>query len=286
MFRWSYLVLLLGVTAGGGCTQDAPVDRPGASANPPTIMSMNPCIDAILEHVADPAQIVSISHLSHDPGAASASAAWARRFPANYGTAEEVIAVRPDLVFIGPHVARPTVAAIHRAGVRTAEIGVPTTIEQSLDQVAAVADASGHPARGRRLAKRIVGAINTSGSTASAPVSAIVWQGGLVPGEGTLMDELLTRSGFVNRSRSYGLSAWDMLPMERLIADPPDIILSDALASAAQGGGDLGAGARRLTQISAVEPFGQELLYCAGPNLIAASRRLQAIASAYRAVND
>ena len=50
---------------------------------------------------------------------------------------------------------------------------------------------------------------------------------GTVPGENTLASELLQRAGFRNASRDFGLADWDMLPVERLVANPPDMLLTD-----------------------------------------------------------
>ena len=63
----------------------------------PAIVSLNPCTDAILAEVADPAQILAISHYSHDPQATSMDLAAALRFRATGGTVEEVLALAPDI---------------------------------------------------------------------------------------------------------------------------------------------------------------------------------------------
>ena len=55
---------------------------PRLATDHPTIVSLNPCADAILAEVADPAQLLAISHYSHDPRATSMPLAQARRFRA------------------------------------------------------------------------------------------------------------------------------------------------------------------------------------------------------------
>ena len=62
-------------------------------------MSLNPCLDAILLDVADPGQITALSHYSIDPSQ-FAMAAQARRYRHISGSAEEVAALRPDLVLV------------------------------------------------------------------------------------------------------------------------------------------------------------------------------------------
>jgi len=232
-------------------------------------MSLNPCIDAILVRVADPAQILSISHYSHDPRATSIPLDVARRFPANSETAEEVIALRPDLVLLGSHVAPATQRAIAGVGIRIEKADVPATIEQSRQQVLAVARAVGHEARGRALLAQIDAALaRAAPGDGAKPIPALIRMGGgLVPGQGTLADELLARTGFRNASAGYGLAMWDILPLEPLIAAPPRLLLTQR------------ADTRLFAKVPGlrVADFPDRLLQCAGPNLIDAARRLATI---------
>jgi iron complex transport system substrate-binding protein len=234
-------------------------------------MSLNPCIDAILVEVAAPSQIVSISHYSHDPRASSIPPMVARRFRANAATAEEVIAARPDLVLLGAHVAPATQAAIRSAGVRVAQFGVPASIAESRAQVRQVAGAVGQAARGEALVARIDAALaGARAAPGAAPVPALIRMGGgLVPGAGTLADELLGLAGFRNMSARYGLASWDVLPLERLLADPPRVLLTERAARA--------SGLPVPVHGLRVADLPERLLHCAGPNLIEAAGRLAAI---------
>ncbi len=234
---------------------------------------MNPCIDAILFQVADPAQIVAVSHYSQDPRSSSVDVARARRYPAIHDTAEEAIALRPDIVLVGPHVAPATQAAIRAAGVRIVSIGVPASLSEGIAQVREVGAVAGHAERGESLARRIETSLSEARPPLGAePVPAIIRQGdGLVPGQGTLADELLAQTGFRNMASTFGLAQWDILPLERLAMDPPRVVLTDK----ARGGG-----LPRLPRDgegSAVAHFPAQLLQCAGPNLIEAAGRLKAI---------
>ena len=244
-----------------------------AKRGPVRIMSMNPCIDAILVRVADPGEIASISHYSHDPAATSIPIAQAMRFPSNAGTAEEVVATQPGIVLLGAHGDPATQAAIRAAGVEVVSVGVPATIAESLDQVRTVARVAGHPERGEALAREIEAALTSAKPGAGArPVDALIRQGsGLVPGTGTLADELLRRTGFRNMSADYGLAMWDVLPLEPLIAKPPQLLLMDMTEH--RGPPGLLAKVPNMR----IADFSEHLLQCAGPNLIDAARRLAAI---------
>src|SRR3546814_5557596 len=74
-----------------GCDRPAPATRGG-------IVSTNPCADQILVSLVQPERIAAISHYSQDPAATSLPPEVARRYRVTAGTAEEVIALRPDLV--------------------------------------------------------------------------------------------------------------------------------------------------------------------------------------------
>ncbi|MES2754536.1 MAG: ABC transporter substrate-binding protein, partial [Pseudomonadota bacterium] len=103
------------------------------------IVSTNPCADAIMLRLVAPSRIAAISHYSHEPGASSLPLAVARRFRATAGTAEEAIALKPDVVLADSFAPAATLAAYRRAGLRVAVLGSPTTVAASVAQVREVA---------------------------------------------------------------------------------------------------------------------------------------------------
>lgn len=247
-----------------------------ADAAPQRIVSINPCIDAILMHVADRSQIAAISHYSKDLRASSITPSQAARFPATSGTAEEIVALAPDLVLSGPHVEPATVAALRRLRIPLVQVPVPETIGQSREQVMTVARSAGQPARGAELVARIDAAV-AAGRSRQPPIEALIWHGGgLVPGSATLADDLLRASGFRNKSADYGLASWDVLPLEPLLADPPRVLLT--IGAPARADRMLGHPAmRQLAGRVAMRPWPERLLQCGGPTIIDAVDKLAAV---------
>lgn len=242
---------------------------------------MNPCVDAVLRDVAAPGQIAAISGYSHDPRATSVPLDWALRYPANDGGAEDVIAARPDLVIAGPHVAVQTIAALKRLGIPLMQIAVPETIAENKAQIAAIAVRIGQAEAGRALNSRIDAELARSRWTGRS-ASALIWQGsGLVPGTGTLADELLTHTGFRNLSAELGLGKWDILPLERLFLRPPQVLFA--------GRADMGAGdgdanrmlthpaLRKAGQRFRIEDYPSNLLHCGGPVILRSLARLATV---------
>lgn len=238
----------------------------------PTIVSLNPCTDAILAEVADPAQILAISHYSHDPRSSSMDAASARRFRATGGTAEEVVALAPDLVIGSTFMDPATLAALGELGLRVETFSSPATVDDSVAQVRALAALAGHPERGEALVRRIEAA---AAPRPGVPVEAALWQGGgIVPGRGTLVSDLMGRAGMVSYAEARGMAQGDYLPLEQIAADPPRLLLV--------AGEDRGQRHPLLARIPglAVARFEPRLFYCGGPSIPPAMERLRAVRAA------
>ena len=270
MGRICGLLLSILLTA---CAQ--PPAQPGPVEGP-TIVSLNPCADAILAGVADPGQVLAISSYSHNPASSSMDAATARRFRATDGTVEEIIALNPDLVIDGNYTAPATKAALARLGLRLEQLPIASTADASLAQVRQLAALAGHPERGEVLVRRIEAALAAAASP-GPPVSAVVWQsGGIVAGQGTLIDDLLRRTGFSNLATARGLGQADMLPLEAMLVQPPRVIFA---------AGNERANEDRLLRHPALSGLrgtmrarlDPALLWCGGPTIEKAAGRLAAV---------
>ena len=244
-------------------------ERP--SSEHPTIVSLNPCTDAILAEVAAPGQLLAISHYSHDPQASSMPAAQAALYPATGGTAEEVLAIAPDMVVASSFIAPSTRAAFERAGVRVETVGIAQTLEDSVAQVRAMGVLAGEPQRAEALAQRIEAAWRAA-KYSGAPVETLLWQeGGIVPGANSLAAAMLEQSGFTLQSAARGLGQGAYLPLEQVLADPPALVLAS---------GDepmLTHPVLRQVQGMEYQRFDSALLYCGGPTIIRALARLKKI---------
>jgi iron complex transport system substrate-binding protein len=261
-----------------------------ATPIPRRVVSLNPCLDAILLSVADPAQIVALSHYSREPSQ-SAVAAEARRYPFTWGSAEEVVALRPDLVLTSGMGAAALTDILPRLGVREARFAVPATVAESLAQIARVAVLVGHPERGVALIARIRAALAAAAPRPGEPrLSALIYEyHGLASGPGTLMDALMKRTGFVNFAPRYGLRRTGDVPLDALIADPPQVLLAGRLAPNEPAWADrvlADPALHALGRDIKVETFPETLMFCGGPTLApAASALAQARENALRGIS-
>ena len=265
------LPFLAGALLAAGCAPAAPE----GGVEGPTIVSLNPCLDAILVEVARPGQVLALSHYSRDPGSSSIPRDVAARFAVTGGTAEEVIALAPDLVLASSFLPQPTRAALERAGLRVETFGSPTSLAASTAQVRDVARLAGGVAEGEAL----VAAMERAAAPVPPgdPVDTLLWQPGeIVAGEATLVAELMRAKGFASHAAAMGLGQADFVALETVLARPPALLLV--------AGDSAGQRHPLLRQLSGtrVEPLAPNLLFCGGPTVIALGNRLDGLRAELR----
>lgn len=259
--RKALVVLIFVVMAGCAEPLPAPDVRP-------TIVSLNPCTDAILAEVAEPAQLRAISHYSHDPRSSSMPLAEALRWPVTGGTVEEVLALDPDIVVAGTFLPPATIAALERLGIRVELVGIAASVEESKVQIRRLAALAGHPERGQVLSAHIDAAMMRSRHT-GAKIPTLLWQqGGIVPGAEALIVQLMDHAGLASHSAARGLGQGAYLPLEQVLADPPALILAT--------GEERMLRHRVLQAIPNIrhETLDPSMLFCGGPTIIRAVERL------------
>ena len=257
-----------------GCAQ---VVQPESAAHP-TIVSLNPCADAILAEVTASGQLLAISHYSHDPRGSSMSLVQARRFPATGGTVEEIAALAPDLVVGDSFTAPATRNALRRLGIRFAELPIAQTIAASEAQVRFLARLAEQPVGGERLVSQIEASLAAAAPPQGwTPRSAIVWQGGgLVAGDETLIAQLMARAGLRSAAATRGLGQGAILPLEAMLADLPRAILAAGDPRAEQDRLLRHPVLAKLTGTARAR-LDPGLFYCGGPSIPRAMARLTAI---------
>ena len=235
-----------------------------------TIVSLNPCTDAILHEVTAPGQLLAISHYSKDPHASSMQPEDAARYPATGGSVEEVLALDPNVVVASTYLAPATRAALDDLGLRVVQFGGVASVEESVAQVRELAALAGQQDKGEALVARIEAALEGL-QTGKGP-ETVLWQpGGIVAGEAALVSDVLRRAGFESYSEARGLGQADYLPLEQVLADPPGLLLV--------AGSGIGQRHPALDKVEGLrrESFDTRLIYCGGPTLIRAAERLAEI---------
>lgn len=250
-----------------------------AHAEPHRIVSLNPCLDTVLVHVADRRQIAALSHFARDK-VSSSIADIAATIPITRESAEEVMAFDPDLVLTSRHSSLPTRNALRSVNIKIELFNEPKSVAESLAQIRTIAALANREARGEELIARIEAALAAAAPPpGSAPVPGLVFQAnGFSTGDGTLVDEMLRRTGFTNAASRYGLKGWGNIALERVVADPPAILLAGVMRADTPTWADriLRHPALRNTKNKMkVYTFPDRLIYCSGPVLIKAAAALR-----------
>ena len=263
MARSKILPALAAMAVLASCAPGTLEDDKTASSNEdaPTFVSLNPCLDAILVDVAAPEQVLALSHYSRDPSASSMDVERAREFGVTGGTAEEVLALDPDIVLASVFIAPATKSAFERLGLRVETFDSPVTTKASADQIRRLGGLTGDAQRTEALLRELKLETDTQRDL-PANLSATLWQPGqIVPGEHTLISGLLRESGFRSHSAEIGLGQGDYLSLEMILASPPDVLFV-----AGDGVGQKHPALEGLKDMQ-VEYFDTRMLYCGGPTI-------------------
>lgn len=236
-----------------------------------TVVSLNPCTDAILSEIAAPGQLLAISHYSQNKRSSSMPLDVAASYRTTGGSAEEVLALAPDMVVADVFLAPATRHALEQAGIEIVTVGIPSSLDHSVGQIALLGEATGNTARADALVQEVTVAWDSHEWTGQ-PISALLLQeGDIVAGQGSLAHALLIQAGFSSLSAARGLGQGAHLPLEHVLAEPPQVVIT--------------AGGGRMQQHPALGAipgmqhhlFDPTLLYCGGPTIPRALDRLTEI---------
>ena len=200
---------------------------PAAAAAPRRIVSLDLCTDQLLIEMVARERIAAVTHLAADPSV-SAIPHKARGLPITRGEAEDVLRYDPDLVLAGPFGVSATVDMLRRLGRSVVTVPLPQDLAGVRTSVRTVAAAVGSEAEGEAMIaafdRRLAALARPA--TGAAPPTAVVYQiSGVVSGAGSLADGLLAATGFRNKAGDYRLARSGQVPLEALLAMPPDLLV-------------------------------------------------------------
>jgi iron complex transport system substrate-binding protein len=198
-----------------------------ADAVPHRIVSLNLCTDEILLDLVPTDRIAAVSHLAAD-ARVSPVADRAAALPVTHGDTEGALAFDPDLVLAVSWTPPATLDLLARVGRRVEKLPFSSGLDGVRVAIRRVAAAVGEVERGEALIAAFDGDLAAARPAASDTrrPSALIYQvNGLSSGPGSLADALLVAAGFTNHAAAIGIGAGGALPLETLVADPPDLLI-------------------------------------------------------------
>jgi len=197
-----------------------------ASAAASRVVSLNLCADQFLVLLAEPGDLVSVTHLAANP-AQSFVADRVEGLTINHGRAEEVLALEPDLVVAGVHAARPAVAMLQRIGIEVLDLLIPTSFAAIREQTELLGQRLGVEARAHALLSDMDTRLARAAQRQPTRRRALVLgANGFTNGRGTLVDEVLRAAGLRNVAvDDLSIDGFGRVGLEQILRSDPDLIV-------------------------------------------------------------
>lgn len=250
-------------------------DRPDTSPPVPRkIISLNLCVDQYLLALADRGQIAGLTQNADDPGM-SAAAAQTRGLRMLAPSAEEVLAIGPDLVVGMPARGSAVMTALKGQNYPALDLQSAGSFAAIAEQMRTVARAVGHAERGEAIVARMERDLAALGKPGRGRVAAYYQRRGFLTGTGTLIDELMQRAGLVNLAERLGKPPLSRLSIEELVAARPDFLIVDSASDQVRDQGTEMLHHPALRDIPRLR-LPQAWTVCGGPAYVRAAQSLVA----------
>lgn len=210
----------------------APPSAAGADS-PQRIASLNVCTDQLALLLGARDRLVSVTFLAADPSS-SALADQAAGLNLNRGRAEEIVPLKPDLVLAGDTAATPTVAMLKRLGFRVVTLPLARSLADIPRNITTLARAIGEDARGRRMIERFDMGLRQIAERHPVPQDVrpralLLGPNGVTSGRDSLAGAIIEAAGFANGAARFGIGGVGQLPLERVLAAHPDVLIVSSL---------------------------------------------------------
>ena len=205
----------------------APAPRVKAPTVPQRIVSINLCADQLVLALADREQIAGLTKNATD-AEMSGEAAKARGIPLLSNSAEQILAIEPDLIIGMPASRSAALRALPRQNYPLLDLATANTLDEIYASIHATAAAVGHPTRGTVLIARMQRELAGLPKPGKGRVAAYYQRRGYMTGTGTLIDELMGRVGLVNLAGKLGKPPLSQLSLEEMVAAKPDFLIVES----------------------------------------------------------
>jgi iron complex transport system substrate-binding protein len=205
------------------------VSAPGLAANPQRIVSIGLCTDQLLLLLAEREQIASVSVWAKDRNMSYMIDAVGD-IPLNNASIEEIIRLEPDLVVASEFVAWDTVSFLRQLGFPVKQVPVVTSVDEIYDLLVQFATWTGNEQRAQVMVeqmRRRLADIDAHFSARPEKSVIIYAPNGFTIGAETLENDLFLRAGYRNLAADMGISGFQAISLEKLIAADPDVLQID-----------------------------------------------------------
>jgi iron complex transport system substrate-binding protein len=254
-----------------------------AAATPERIVSINLCSDQLLLMLVEPRRIASVTYLAAKPTVSPLSSI-AQGIPQNYGRAEEILMLRPDLVLASVFTTHSTNALLRKLGIPVLEIPVADSIDDIRANILKVATALGNPDNGKQLLENFEHRLSAASLSPTPPraVAALYRENNILYGSNTIAGTFTHAAGYENLADKLGIGNFSDVPLEILIESQPDLVITGTGVLRAAPGIRAYRGLRHPALSNLLEKrwlvrIPDRLWACGSPAIVEAIRMLSAL---------
>jgi iron complex transport system substrate-binding protein len=250
------------------------------AADAPRLASINLCTDQLLVTLADPDQILGLSPFARDP-----FRSWDKNKAAQFrllsGEAEDVLALKPDVVVAGRFTKRATRELLKDKGLKVAEFDPARSLDDVKKQLRQMGALVKHPERAESEIAKLDAAIAHARAAARRTSLRVlsVSRRGWVSGGDNLTTSLLSAVGLQNAGGELGLKAGGFASLEAIITLKPDLLLVTDTTDFAEDEGRaflLHPALEKTYPPSKRLVLPERLMACGGPTMVEALDHLSA----------
>ncbi len=205
----------------------APAPLAKAPAVPQRIVSINLCADQLVLALAVRSQIAGLTKNATD-AEMSGAATKARGLPLLSNSAEQILAIEPDLIVGMPASRSAALRALPAQSYPLIDLATANTLDEIYASIRQTAVAVGHPERGTAVIARMQSELAGLSKPGKGRVAAYYQRRGYMTGTGTLIDELMARVGLVNLAGKLGKPPLSQLSIEEMVAAQPDYLIVES----------------------------------------------------------
>ncbi len=193
------------------------------------IVSLSLPSDEILLSLVEPDALLAVSSFATDPTVSNVVDRSRRVGHTLRGTAEQVLALEPSVVFASSVHAPAEEALLARAGVHIERVGFVEGFEGIEANIRSVARVVDRVERGEELVaamRAAVADVERRVRGRDRPRVLLYQTGGYSAGRGTLFDQEVTLAGGINVASEAGIEGYASISVERAAALDPDLLLT------------------------------------------------------------
>ena len=191
----------------------------------PTVMSLDYCSDQYVLSLADRTQILALSSAAED--LYSYHRARAKGLPKSGSTIAEVVMANPDIAVQTYSSAARMDEIAAKAGVTLLNTSYGRDLDTMYSNLSLIAEAIGRKDQADQLIADYMSRLkDIKGASRSELSVAYVTPGGFTGGVGTFINDIIELSGFQSYASLNNYNGWLPLPLEDMIMNPPDVIIT------------------------------------------------------------